>query len=422
MGSSFSQFGHDEAAPITAPEPSSNEVSEPLHGPDFSEPPVHFMALPPELLSCICSELSLPALSALACTCSETGCIADDVWRQQLRRLLDTVGGVPASLQADNVDQPHSTSHLSTAQREVAVRRAAQLVDAAQFNSQVAIRRIGASSPRVHLGMLRELVCAMCDSAPATDMCFAETRRGVCRGCIRTKPSEADEWRYHQSARESRAVEARDAKIGSLLRASLDDSLPLALRGVPPRLRFSSDLMGGSLASLLRAADHVTSCLILVFSEQGFAFGAFCPVPLPKFPNERPTAWFGDPSAFLFGLTPELRVCASTGRDEHFFRCDGDRGLSIGGDDELPALRIASDLGGGRCLPSHTFGDSSRLAPSTDFSIQRVQLWDLTPPDPDANVAAISVTEEIENGSILVGRSADAMMLPFRTSVMMRVE
>ena len=38
-------------------------------------------------------------------------------------------------------------------------------------------------------------------------------------------------------ARESRAVEARDAKIGSLLRASLDDSLPLALRGVPPRLR-----------------------------------------------------------------------------------------------------------------------------------------------------------------------------------------
>ena len=53
--------------------------------------------------------------------------------------------------------------------------------------------------------------------------------------------------------------------------------------------------------------------------------------------------------------------------------------------------------------PSHTFGDSSRLAPSTDFSIQRVQLWDLTPPDPDANVAAISVTEEIENGSILVG-------------------
>ena len=98
--------------------------------------------------------------------------------------------------------------------------------------------------------------------------------------------------------------------------------------------------MGGSLASLLRAADHVTSCLILVFSEQGFAFGAFCPVPLPKFPNERPTAWFGDPSAFLFGLTPELRVSASTGRDEHFFGATATGGSQLVATTNFPPLGL----------------------------------------------------------------------------------
>ncbi|EOD13304.1 hypothetical protein EMIHUDRAFT_119904 [Emiliania huxleyi CCMP1516] len=91
------------------------------------------------------------------------------------------------------------------------------------------------------------------------------------------------------------------------------------------------------------------------------------------------------------------------------------------GDALLPAISVSTDLATGRCLSCHTFGDLSAMAPSTDaFSIGLVQLWDLTPLS--EHEAGAGGTAEIEQSSVLAARRADAVMLPFRTSVMMRVE
>ena len=95
--------------------------------------------------------------------------------------------------------------------------------------------------------------------------------------------------------------------------------------------------------------------------------------------------------------------------------------VPIGGDALLPAMSVSTDLATGRCLSCHTFGDLSAMAPSTDaFSIGLVQLWDLTPLS--EHEAGAGGTAEIEQSSVLAARRADAVMLPFRTSVMMRVE
>ena len=150
----------------------------------------------------------------------------------------------------------------------------------------------------------------------------------------------------------------------------------------------------------------------------------FCPSAWPRTPNERPrdgpNAYFGDATTFVFSLLPHCAVHSATGRQPNYFRCDGESGISIGGDRLLPAIAVSTDLASGRCLSSHTFGDTRGLASSTDeLAFGLVQLWDLTPPDDDEAAAG---KDEIEKTSVLNTRRVDAMMLPFRTSVMMRVQ
>jgi len=71
-------------------------------------------------------------------------------------------------------------------------------------------------------------------------------------------------------------------------------------------------------------------------------------------------------------------------------------------------------------LPCHTFGNLSDVVSSTDeFAIGLLQLWDLTPPDGEEAAAGMAA---IEQDNALAARRADAMMLPFRTSVMLRAE
>ena len=75
----------------------------------------------------------------------------------------------------------------------------------------------------------------------------------------------------------------------------------------------------------------------------------------------------------------------------------------------------------GRCLPDHTFGDLSTFSGSTEeFAIELVQLFDLTPPADESAQGAAEAW--IEQASVLTARRADAMMLPFRTSMLLRVE
>lgn len=155
-------------------------------------------------------------------------------------------------------------------------------------------------------------------------------------------------------------------------------------------------------------------------------FGAFCPAPWPRTPNERPRTPFGDATSLVFSLSPRARVHPARGDsgDGIFFRCDGEGGVRIGGDALLPALSLSTDLSTARVLPCHTFGDLTDLTGTTDaVALVRVQLWDLTPlEDTEEGASGAGEVRGIEEASVLSARRADAMMLPFRTSMMMRVE
>ena len=382
------------------------------------------LSLPLELLHAVCARLALPALSSLASTCTEArGVVPDDVWSAHLASLSE-IGNERAPPHLSDGDQQR---RLTTMQRTLIARAAAENAEAAQFARAVVALSSQSSSFRRQVGMVRKLVCALCQRAPAGAMYFPATERGVCHGCVRTQPAAADSWRHYHAMRERATVARLDASTGERLANALSPHLPLPARQVAPRLLYSSASNGGSLATLLRAAQGSTASLLLITECEAHgsprrSFGAFCPVPWPRAPGERPATYFGDGSTFLFALEPELLVRPATGRDANFFRCDPEHGLSIGGDALLPALRVQHDLGAGRCLPSHTFGDSSGLASSTDFAVASVRLWDLTPPEPDADPDAASAGEELDRTSVLSARRADAMMLPFRTSMLLRVE
>ena len=347
------------------------------------------------------------------------------------------------------------------------------------------------------------------ESRPAGSVYLPCLQRGVCRACVRTQPAAADSWRYDQSQIELVAIDRRNQDLRSRLESLLDSSLPLALRGVAPRLLFSSDADGGSLATMLRMArgSHASLLTLTVADNEpspgdsrglnaadssshrggdgcngdgsgaggsssgiGMAgrgsaetrppptselasilsplalrdiarqgrrahiragaaepqlprtFGAFCPAAWPRTPNEKPRTPFGDATSLLFSLSPRARVHPASGGDRPrvYFRCDSERGVCIGGDALLPALSLSTDLSTARVLPCHTFGDLSDFAGTTDaVTLVRAQLWDLTPiGEREGEERGM----EIEEASVLSARRADAMMLPVRASMMLRVE
>ena len=153
----------------------------------------------------------------------------------------------------------------------------------------------------------------------------------------------------------------------------------------------------------------------------GRSFGAFCHAPWPRAPNARPECLdFGaDERSLLFALAPHGLVHRAKARP--WFRCDGERGISIGGDALLPAVSISTDLATGRCLPCHTFGDISGLSGSgtDEFAIALVQLWDLTAPEDEEGLAGEGA---VDRANALTARRADALMMTFRTSAMLRAE
>ena len=413
--------------------------------------------LPRDLTATICSHLELQSLSAIASACGTLrSTIEDSLWHPHLERLAKAGD-------ADAEDEGLASRRITNSiQRQAALYAASTAAEAAAFSVALAALRNSTSSNRLRVGRLRALVCNLCEAAPSSATYFPNIKRGVCQACARK--GVAKSWSYHQSALEHAAIARRDAAIGARLQEELAPCLPTSLRDVTPRLIFSSDVHGCSLATMLRNA-HASKASILVATEEeldghsgdggapmeepasrktllsplalddigrqsrrrvlGSArrqerlFGAFCPAPWPRAPNARPQCLdFGDESSFLFALSPRQRVCRAKGRP--WFRCDGERGLSVGGDALLPALSISTDLATGRCVPCHTFGDLSELVSGTDeFAIGLLQLWDLTPPDDEEAVAGKAA---LDAANALTARRADAMMLPFRTSVMLRAE
>ena len=469
-----------EVASLPAAEAATSEQPEQRALPP---PAASLEALPSELLVAICSRLELQCLSSLACASRELReNLPDSSWELHLERLVAAGNG------AEEDVGPASRRITNSIERQRAIQAASEAAEAAAFATALNGLLGSTSCCRVRVGALRSLVCNLCRVAPSGAMYFPCLQRGICRACVRTQPSVADSWRYQQSSLEQAALARRDAAIGSQLAELLAPVLPSPLREVPPRLIFSSESDGGSLATMLRCAHvHRSRASVIVVSKlqeeteeadveveavagnssigdgslsdrasrptpklnpvpptilsplalrdigrqsrrvhssrtPARVFGAYCPAVWPRTPNERRNATFGDATTTLFSLSPSRKLYPAGGGHAQYFACDGERGISIGGDRELPAVSIAPDLSSGRCLPCLTFGNTAQLAASTDpFRIGLVQLWDLTPPDDEEDEAAAG-TAAIRQSSVLTARRADAMMLPFRTSMMLRVE
>lgn len=432
--------------------------------------------LPLDILAKILSSLELRSLSAIHSSSRALGAnIPDSVWHQHLDRLVRA--GTIASEDVGLAEQPNRITN--SVQRQAAIQVASDAAEAAAFLLALEGLLTSTASCRLQVARLRSLVCNLCQARPSGALYFSCIERGVCHQCIRTKPSVADSWRYHQSAYEAAAVARRDAGVAKALRDTISPHLPPSLRDVEPRLVFSSEVSGGSLATMLRCAQACESSVLVItvrdesqlretggestgprprtgpvpraapktilsplalqdiqrrqtFREAKHRrpdrmFGIFCPVRWPRTPNERPkTHRFGGESSFIFTLSPNRRVYpAAPGSRTGCFRCDGERGIGVGGDDLLPALAISADFARGRCLSDHTFGDLSDLTSSTDeFPITLARLWDFTPRDDDDDGAGASGSGSgaIEEASVLTARKADALLLPFRTSMMLRVE
>ena len=565
MGAAGSRPSTPEAArePPQREQQQEEEEESEHKPPEHDQSSPTLVQLPEELLCAICARLELASLSAVASTCHELERgIPDAVWQPHLQYLKHAGDG---AIEDTSRCGQRITNSI---QRQAAVEAASEAAESAAFlvalsdlmgiksaRLQVgALRtlvcnlclvRPGSASEPQPGGLELRLVAPPCGPACAClceghawalplvtptspagrfppllpgrslDTCFESRpavcpvrlpclQRGVCRACVRTQPAAADSWRHAQSRLELAAIDRRDAELRTQLHSLLASTLPLALRGVVPRLLFSSDADGGSLATMLRMArgSHASLLTLTVAEEaphpggggggssvasggggsnsleaaaglgpasetvappppelnsilsplalrdiarQGRrthrqradggwelprTFGAFCPAPWPRTPNERPRTPFGDATSLLFSLSPRARVHPARADDGDgdgiFFRCDGVHGVRIGGDALLPALSLSTDLSTARVLPCHTFGDLTDLAGTTDaVALVRVQLWDLTPlgdTEEGGDASGMASGAGIEEASVLSARRADAMMLPFRTSMMMRVE
>lgn len=467
-------MGAIESRASSSPDVAATDAAEPPE-PELPPPPPQLLAMPSELLGAVCAKCELAELSAMASICREMReAIPEHVWVASLARLMRA--GASNAPCTDRTREP-GRRFVSSVTRQAAIDVALEAAEAAAFSVAAEIVNASTSSTRLRVGRLRALVCNLCQAAPSGAMYLPTIQRGVCRACSIRNSGKADEWRYHQSAVEAAAISRRDAATGAQLHAALRCSLPPPYDDVVPRLVFSSDAMGGSVATLLRrAAGCRASLLVVTERDEGGAsadargaeeaaaagaslaaagsqlittgasnvlsplalrdigryaqrasahlkvarcFGAFCPVPWPRTPSERKQA-FGAQSSLLFSLSPRCKVFRAREGKGECFCCDGERGISIGGDTILPAVGLSPDLASARCLSSHTFGDTSGLASSTEVvPLGLVQLWDLTPPNDDEAAAGKA---EIEKASVMNTRRDDAMMMQFRTSMMLRAE
>ena len=179
------------------------------------------------------------------------------------------------------------------------------------------------------------------------------------------------------------------------------------------QLVFDAQRHGGSTVALCRQAmASPARGFVLVIAERPTPLAS---APAPRTPRsfgafvstrwERgPANHFGDERGFLFSLppppssTPEpaeggaegggdggghgdggparsgtATIHRATGFDRCFVHASGEHGIAFGG--PPMGLSLEADLTRGRCLPSLTYGDTSRLASSTDFLCENVQLW-----------------------------------------------
>lgn len=373
-------------------------------------PPPTLSTLPPDALRLVATQLMLPSLSSLACTCSEIAqSVAqfDDLFGVLLEQHVALIGD-----RMNRVPDPEDDELLS-------------------LISSLASPTAG--DCRLGCSLLRAQMCVLCGARAPSGLYFSLTRLGICAPCVTFRPGHAERWRRAQFKREARAQQRADDATRRAL-SVLADALPPMVRGsslgkqdgadaeasctdatdaptpgsspqlrpaplprlhscnVGPRMRliFDSSRHGGSCSALLRAAEGATSSILLAHANGGGRFGAFIDEPW----DQRSVAsFFGGRGCFLFrlgratgggdqpaadsaGTGGEMAIYRSTGLDGHYVHASSAHAIGFGGLVGSFGLSFETDLTRGQCRPSMTYGSgASGLSAEADFLCDTVQLW-----------------------------------------------
>ena len=369
-------------------------VAEPPIEPPSPLPPPNLLALPPDAIRLIASNLSLSSLSSLGCVCYDffTSVAAlDDLFGPLLAERVANIGD-PRRLHSGEENEAIDFINLLPALERVA--------------------RDNNGRCREGCSLLRQHLCVLCNLRSPTGIYFTLTRRGVCSACM-PRAGHVERFRRTQLQKEQQARRRVDESTRKALQAALADALPPHLCGGSssgadedgggPRfhLLFDSARHGGSSAALLRAADnHSPPCsIVLIQTAGGRRFGSFIDRPW----SDR-SHYFGGSGCFLFSLghgpkDPDpypdpLRTIRPTGLDDKYAFASASVGIGFGGAqglDGVVGLGLDASLTIGSCRPSLTYGTAAAdLMPGYDpeddeqsFSVASVQLWSVLPPTTD---------------------------------------
>lgn len=142
------------------------------------------------------------------------------------------------------------------------------------------------------------------------------------------------------------------------------------------RLLFSSSSHGESFQSLSAAIIDQGSTILIIKDNSGNVFGGYAAQPWllkPKF--------YGDSGCFLFLLNPNLKICTSSGHNDHFMYMNSGQytlpnGIGMGGQMGYWGLWLDAEYGLGQSNVScSTYSDYSMLSGIKDFKIDVLEVW-----------------------------------------------
>ncbi|XP_077982661.1 MTOR-associated protein MEAK7-like [Glandiceps talaboti] len=148
------------------------------------------------------------------------------------------------------------------------------------------------------------------------------------------------------------------------------------------RLSFSTRLHGESYATFLQHITVKGPTIIIVRDDDGHVFGGFASESWQTHPN-----FYGNPSCFLFSLSPYMEVFESSGRNDNFMYLNQKQqtlpnGLGMGGQFNYCGLWLDANFGDGhsKAEPRCTTYDSPQLSKQANFKVDVLEVWSVGPP------------------------------------------